>query len=109
MAHSIESREEFDAKVLWSDTGVVVVDFFADWCGPCRVIAPIIEELSVENTGKATIYKVDIDELPALATQYEIFSIPTVLVFQNGILTGEPLMGVFEQQEYQEVINSLLL
>ena len=108
MVHIIESREEFELKVLWSDTGVVLVDFFAEWCGPCKVIAPVIEELSVENTDKATIYKVDVDELPELASQYDIFSIPTVLIFHNGVLSWEPFTGVFEQHDYQQALDTLV-
>lgn len=105
MAYIIESYEEFDTKILWSDTGVVLVDFFADWCGPCRVIAPLIEELAAENIGKATLYKVDIDELPQLASEYEIFSIPTVLLFKNGVLVWEPLQWVLPKEVYQEMID----
>ncbi|MCD8382321.1 MAG: thioredoxin [Clostridiales bacterium] len=64
--------------------GVVVVDFWATWCGPCRMIAPAIERLADEFAGRATVGKVDVDQEDALAAAYGIMSIPCVIVFQNG-------------------------
>lgn len=90
MAHIISSVEEFKTMVLSPDAGVVLVDFFAEWCGPCKMIAPIMEELSREYEGKAKIVKIDTDELGEIAGQYDVFSIPTVLLFNNGELIGEP-------------------
>ncbi len=73
----------FQETVLDSD-GVAVIDFWAEWCGPCRMIGPIIEELSSEYDGKALIGKVNVDYNPEIAMKYGIRSIPTVLILKNG-------------------------
>jgi thioredoxin 1 len=77
---------DFDSVVL-SSGKPVVVDFWAEWCGPCRMVAPILEQMSTEYSDKITIVKVNVDEENALAAQYGITSIPTMLVFTNGEVT----------------------
>ena len=77
------SDSNFEAEVLNSDTPVLV-DFWAEWCGPCRMIAPIVEELSGEYEGKAKIGKLNIDHNPSVPMNFGIRSIPTLLVFKNG-------------------------
>jgi thioredoxin 1 len=74
---------KFDELVLKSKMPVLV-DFWAPWCGPCRMVAPIVEELSKEYEGKVTFYKVNTDENQATARQYGIMSIPSLIVFKNG-------------------------
>lgn len=74
---------EFEEKVLQSDKPVLV-DFWAEWCGPCKAIGPSIEQLATEYAGKASIYKVDVDQEGELASQYGVMSIPALLVFKNG-------------------------
>lgn len=74
---------EFEEKVLKSESPVLV-DFFATWCGPCRMMAPIIDELSEEYQGKVTVYKMDVDENPQTASKYGIQSIPTLIFFRGG-------------------------
>lgn len=73
----------FEEKVLKADKPVLV-DFFATWCGPCRQMLPIVEELSGEMVGKLDVYKLDVDEAPKMAEKYEIQSIPHLIVFKGG-------------------------
>ena len=75
--------EDFDQQVLEADT-VVLVDFWAEWCGPCKMVAPVLDDLSQEYDGKIKFTKVDVDENPQTAMKYGIRSIPTLLVFKGG-------------------------
>ncbi len=64
----------------------VVVDFWAEWCGPCRMVAPVLEQIQAENQGKILIRKLNVDDAPDIARRYDIMSIPTLLVFKDGVL-----------------------
>jgi thioredoxin 1 len=77
------SEGTFDAEVLQSDTPVIV-DFWAEWCGPCHAIAPALERIAEEHAGKVKIAKVNIDEEQSLAVKYGIVSIPMLIMFENG-------------------------
>jgi thioredoxin 1 len=83
----------FDELVIKSDKPVVV-DFWAEWCGPCRMIAPIIEELAHEYTGKAVVLKCDVDSSPGVAAKFGIRNIPTVLFFKDGKVADKQVGAV---------------
>ena len=83
MAEIVLTDMNFDSEVLKSEQPVLV-DFWASWCGPCRMLAPVIEEIAKEYEGKIKVGKVNVDEQPALAGKYGISSIPTVILFKGG-------------------------
>lgn len=85
----------------------VVVDFYADWCGPCKMIAPIIEELAVAFEGKVKIGKVNTDENRAIAAKYNVMSIPTILFIKDGQVV-ETSVGALPKQVLEAKINSML-
>ena len=100
MAQVITS-EEFAAKIAeW----VVLIDFFADWCGPCQALMPVIDELAEEYEGKAGIYKVNVDDSQELAMQFGVMSIPTLLVFKDGELVDKS-MGAGSKEEIVEMLE----
>ena len=96
----------FDEVVLQSDKPVMV-DFWAAWCGPCRMVGPIIDELSTEYQDKAVICKVDVDANQEFAAKYGVRNIPTVLVFKNGELVGRQV-GVAPKQTYADAIDAAM-
>lgn len=87
MAEIVITGQNFKEEVLNSDIPVLV-DFWATWCGPCRMLAPTIEQIAHEQEGKIKVGKVDVDEQPELASQFGISSIPTIMVFKNGKVTA---------------------
>ena len=96
----------FEELVLKS-TQPVLVDFWAVWCGPCRMLAPVIEEISKEYEGRVVVGKVDVDNNQEFAAKYGIRNIPTVLVFQNGEVVGRQV-GVAPKKTYTDAIDGLL-
>lgn len=93
----------FENDVLKSQTPVLV-DFWAAWCGPCRMIAPLVEELATENDGSAKVTKLNVDDSPATAQSYGVSSIPTIVIFKNGEELTR-LVGVKSKSEYQQALD----
>ncbi len=107
MAHPVAVTDsDFKELVLKSDTPVLV-DFWADWCAPCKMIAPIVEELSEEYDGKISFAKVDVDSSPMTAAEYGIRSIPTLLVFKNGSPVDQ-VVGAVPKAVLKKRLDSVL-
>ncbi len=87
--------------------GVTLVDFYADWCGPCRMIAPILDELSAQFAGKAKIAKLDIESAQDTTTNYQVTSIPTVILFKNGKEVSR-VVGLREKEAFASLISDAL-
>ena len=96
----------FQGEVLESDTPVLV-DFWAEWCAPCRAIAPIVKELADDNGDKLKVVKMNIDDSPQTPGTYGIRSIPTVLVFKDGQVVSQ-LTGARPKGDFQELVNGVL-
>jgi thioredoxin 1 len=100
------TSDTFDETVSGA-TGPVIVDFWAEWCGPCKMIAPILEEIAAEQAGKVTVAKLNVDDAPDLARRFEVMSIPTLLVFSDGELRKR-LIGAKGKGQLLEELNEFL-
>jgi thioredoxin 1 len=102
----IVTDADFEAQVKESDT-LTLVDFWAEWCGPCKMIAPTVEELAAEYQGRLKVFKLDVDENQRTAQQYAVRSIPSLLFFKNGKVV-ETVVGAVRKQRLEEVIEAHL-
>ena len=100
------TADNFDAEVIKS-TQPVLVDFWAEWCGPCLQISPTVDEVASEYKGKAVIGKVNVDHHPTIASQYGIRSIPSLLVFSNGKVQQQ-IVGAVEKRELTDALDKLI-
>lgn len=103
----IHLTDENFAKEVLEYKGVVLVDFWAPWCGPCRMLGPVIEELAAEYESKAKICKINTDEAPEKSVQYKIASIPTLMLFKDGQLVKQ-MVGLQSKEELKKQIDALL-
>jgi len=100
----IVNSAEFNNEIK---DGVVVVDFFATWCGPCKMLAPIFAELSTEMEGKVKFIKVDVDQCPDISMQYSVASIPTIIVFKDG-KNVNTTVGFVPKERIKEIVEAYI-
>lgn len=100
------TKQNFEAEVLQSDIPVLV-DFYADWCGPCKMMAPVVEKLAEEFAGKVKVGKLNVDDDPEPAAKYRVASIPTFLIFKNGEVAGTA-MGAMSAAALTEKVEQVL-
>lgn len=106
MVAIILNPSDFSQKVLQAKNPVFV-DFFAPWCGPCRLASPVIDELAQEYQGKIEIFKVNIDEAEELVDKYQVMSVPTVIIFKEG-KEAERITGFVGKEAYEKIIEAYL-
>lgn len=99
------SEEGFDQAL--AQPGLLIADFWADWCGPCKLLGPVIEQLAADYDGKCIVGKVNVDDEPELAQRYAVMSIPTVMFFKDGKLVDKKI-GVMPPQEFVKTIEANL-
>jgi len=105
VAETIHLTEQTFDETLIATQGLLMVDFWAEWCGPCRAIAPVLEEIAEASEGRVTLVKVNVDENPGLAARYDIRSIPTILFVKQGTVV-ERVVGAVPKAVLQDIVNA---
>ena len=105
MSELINLNKESFEKVTSSKDKTLIIDFWAPWCGPCKALTPVLEELSSEMSDSVEVYKVNVDDNTELAQEHGVQSIPTLLVYKNGSLS-ETIVGLKTKDELIEIVNS---
>ena len=105
VAEAMHLTEKSFDEVLVATEGLVMVDFWAEWCGPCQAIAPVLEELAEASEGRVTLMKVNVDENHGLAARYGIQSIPTILFFKEGAVVDR-VLGAAPKAALQSIVNA---
>ena len=105
VAETMHLTEQSFDEALVATQGLVMIDFWAEWCGPCRAIAPVLEELAEASEGRVTLVKVNVDENPGLAARYDIRSIPTILFVKQGTVV-ERVVGAVPKAVLQDIVNA---
>jgi thioredoxin 1 len=108
MATEIVSDMTFDQEVLKSSEPVLV-DFFAEWCGPCKAMAPALEQLASELKGKVKVVKVDVDQSPGITTKYAIRAIPTLMMFKGGEVAAQHVGALVQKKKLEDWINGSIV
>jgi len=106
MVNEIKNSQQFEQEVL-NSANPVFVDFWAEWCGPCRSVSPVVEELSSEYGDKVNFVKINVDENGELAQKYNVFSIPTLAIFKNGEIVSQKV-GAATKESFKTMIDSSL-
>lgn len=104
MAHDV-SDQNFEQEVLKASEPVLV-DFFAEWCGPCKAMAPALEEVAKEMEGKVKVAKIDVDANPEITTRYQIQAMPTLILFKDGEIAGRHTGALVQKSKLESWINS---
>ena len=105
MSELVNLNKDSFEKVISSKEKTLIIDFWAPWCGPCKALSPVLEELSSEMSDQVGVYKVNVDDNTELTQEHGVQSIPTLLVYKNGSLS-ETIVGLKTKEELVEIVNS---
>ena len=105
VAETIHLTEQTFDEALMATPGLVIIDFWAAWCGPCRAIAPVLEVVAEASKGRVTLMKVNVDENSGLATRYDIRSIPTILFVKDGAVVDR-IVGMAPRKVFEDIVNA---